>query len=225
MCYRYTPEKIASVIDLAALSPVDTRIDTINVCQKAAKFNCASVCVKPCFVSIAAKKLDQSDVGVGTVINFPHGNSLSGVVALEAYTAIGDGAVELDMVINIGAALSGEWNKVLDGIEAIVSIAHEWDAIVKVILETCYLTASRIRQLCKLCVDAKADFVKTSTGYEPYGATREDVEIMMNAVAGRCEVKASGGIKTYADAEMYLDLGCTRLGTSRVEELFPYEEL
>jgi deoxyribose-phosphate aldolase len=164
-------------------------------------------------------------VEVGTVVNYPHGNSLPEVAVLEAYTAIGDGATELDMVINVGAALSGEWNKVLDGIEAVVEIAHEWDAIVKVILETCYLPASKIMHLCKLCVDAKADFVKTSTGYGPYGAIREDVEIMMNAVAGRCAVKASGGIKTYEDAERYLDLGCTRLGTSVVEELFPYEVL
>jgi deoxyribose-phosphate aldolase len=174
---------------------------------------------------VASRRLQGTGVGVGSVVNFPHGNSLPEVSALEAYNAIGDGATELDMVINIGAALSGEWNLVLDGIDAIVSIAHEWDAIVKVILETCYLPDSKIRQLCKLCVDAKADFVKTSTGYGTGGATREDVEIMMNAVAGKCEVKASGGIKTYADAELYLDLGCTRLGTSVVEPLFPFEVL
>jgi deoxyribose-phosphate aldolase len=210
------------MIDLAALKPQHTRTDTINVCWKAVKFNCASVCVKPCYVGVASEELDWAGVGVGTVINFPHGISLPEVSALEAYTAIGDGATELDMVVNIGAALSGEWNKVLDGIEAVVAIAHEWDAIVKVILETCYLTASTIRQLCRLCVDAQADFVKTSTGFGNYGATGADVEIMMNAVAGRCEVKASGGITTYADAEKYLDLGCTRLGTSVVEQLFPY---
>jgi deoxyribose-phosphate aldolase len=166
--------------------------------------------------------LDQSDVTVGSVVNFPHGISPPEVSALEAYKAIGDGATELDMVINIGAALSGEWNLVLDGIEAVVEIAHEGDADAKIILETCYLTASTIRQLCRLCVDAQADFVKTSTGFGNYGATGADVEIMMEAVAGRCAVKASGGITTYADAEKYLDLGCTRLGTSKVEELFPY---
>lgn len=224
MC-RYTPEKIASVIDLAALKPQHTRNDTLTICQKAAKFNCASACVKPCFVSAASAELWGSGVAVGTVIGFPHGNSLPEVAALEAYTAIGDGATELDMVVNIGAVLGGEWCLVLDGIEAVVAIAHEWDAIIKVILETCYLQPSNIKQLCKLCVDAKADFVKTSTGYGTYGATAIDVRIMMDTVAGRCEVKASGGIKTYADAEMYLDLGCTRLGTSVVEELFPFEEL
>jgi deoxyribose-phosphate aldolase len=225
MCYKYTPEKIASTIDLAALKPEHTRNDTLAVCERAAFYNCASVCVKPCYVNAAAKKLDRSDVGVGAVVNFPHGNSLPQVAVLEAYEALGDGATELDMVVNIGAAISGEWNVVLDGIEAVVEIGHEWDAIVKVILETCYLPATEIVQLCELCVSAKADFVKTSTGYGTIGATVAVVAIMMHAVAGRCEVKASGGIKTYADAELYLDLGCTRLGTSRVEELFPYEEV
>ena len=224
MC-RYTPEKIASTIDLAALKPQHTRDDTRSVCLKAVCFNCASVCVKPCFVSTASKKLDRSTVGVGTVINFPHGNSLPQVATLEAYEALGDGATELDMVVNIGAALSGEWDLVSDGVEAIVEIGHEWDADVKVILETCYLPPATIRDLCKLCVDAKADFVKTSTGYGTYGATVNDIQLMMDAVAGRLQVKASGGIKTYADAEKYLDLGCARLGTSKVEELFPYEVL
>jgi deoxyribose-phosphate aldolase len=179
--------------------------------------------VKPCYVDLAAKALDWPDVGVGTVVNFPHGNSLPQVAVLEAYEALGDGATELDMVINIGAAISGEWSLVLDGIEAVVEIGHEWDAIVKVIFETCYLPASTIKQLCRLCVDAKADFVKTSTGYGTYGATEDAVAVMLHTVAGRLQVKASGGITTYADAEKFLDLGCTRLGTSKVEELFPYE--
>lgn len=224
MC-RYTPEKIASTIDLAALKPTHTRNDTLAVCRKAARFNCASVCVKPCYVDAASEELDWSGVGVGTVLNFPHGSAMPDVVALEAYNAIGEGATELDTVINIGAAISGEWGLVLDGIEAVVSIAHEWNAIVKVILETCYLTPGEIKRLCRLCVSAKADFGKTSTGYGTHGATREAVELMMNGVGGRLQVKASGGIKTYADAERYLDLGCTRLGTSVVEELFPFEVL
>ena len=222
MC-RYTPEKIASTIDLAALKPQHTRNDTLAVCRDAAHFNCASVCVKPCFVSIAAKELEWAQAGVGTVLNFPHGNSSPSVMALEAYEAVGDGATELDMVANIGAVLGGEWGLVLDGISSVVAIAHEWDAIVKVIFETCYLSPATIRDLCRLCVSAKADFVKTSTGYGAYGATPVDVKTMMNGVGGRLQVKASGGIKTYADAEKYLDLGCTRLGTSVVEELFPYE--
>lgn len=222
MC-RYTPEKIASTIDLASLRPQYTSKDAVMTCLKAAEFNCASVCVKPCYVSVAEKHLQGTGVEVGTVLNFPNGNSMPDVMALEAYNAIGDGATELDMVANIGAVLGGEWNLVLDGISSVVEIAHEWNAIVKVILETCYLPASKIKQLCKLCVDAKADFVKTSTGFGTYGATEDAVAVMLHTVAGRCEVKASGGIKTYADAEKYLDMGCTRLGTSVVEQLFPYE--
>lgn len=220
MC-RYSPEKIARVIDLAALQPFHTRDATYLTCHHAAHFNCASVCVKPCFVDVAAKELEGTDIGVGTVLNFPHGNSPPDVVALEAYSTIGAGANELDMVINIGATLSAQWNAVLDGIEAVTAIGHEWGAIVKIILETCYLPATAIRQVCKLCADTGVDFVKTSTGFGSHGATPEAVILMRDVVDGKCQVKASGGIKTYEDAELYLDLGCTRLGSSKIEELFP----
>jgi deoxyribose-phosphate aldolase len=221
MC-KYTPEKIASVIDLAALRPEHTREATKLACIQAAYHNCASVCVKPCFVDIAAKELENTGVGIGTVINFPHGNSTPEVAAFEAYNSIGAGANELDMVINIGAALGAQWALVLDGIEAVTAIGHEYGAIVKVILETCYLPPIAIRKVCRLCVDVGVDFVKTSTGFGVQGATRDAVIQMRDAVDGKCQVKASGGIKTYKDAELYLDLGCTRLGSSRVEALFPY---
>lgn len=145
------------------------------------------------------------------------------IIAFEAYEAIGAGANEIDVVIDIGAALSGRWNKVMDGLEAAVSIGHEWGALVKIILETCYLPPTIIRKVCRLCADAGADFVKTSTGYGSMGATPEAVTLMQVAVGGRCQVKASGGIATYEDAELFLDLGCTRLGSSKVEELFPYD--
>jgi deoxyribose-phosphate aldolase len=181
------------------------------------------VCVKPAFVDIAARELEGTDIGVGTVVNFPHGNSTPSVIALEAYEAIGAGANELDVVINIGAALTGQWNLVRDGLEAAISIGHEWGALVKIILETCYFSDSAIRKISKLCADAGADFVKTSTGYGPFGATAVAVKLMTVAVNGRCQVKASGGIASYEDAELYLDLGCTRLGSSKVEELFPYD--
>lgn len=222
MC-KYAPEKIAAVIDLAALKPEHTGDDTLRVCGVAGCFNCASVCVKPAFVDIAARELEGTDIGVGTVVNFPHGNSMPSVIALEAYEAIGDGANELDVVINIGAALSGQWNLVMDGLEAAIDSGHEWSVLVKIILETCYFPGDQIRKISKLCADAGADFVKTSTGYGPFGATAEAVKLMMSAVDGRCQVKASGGIATYEDAELYLDLGCTRLGSSKVEELFPYD--
>lgn len=217
----YTPQEIAAAIDLAALKPAHTRETTVLTCLEAAHYNCASVCVKPCFVDVAAKELEGSGVGVGTVINFPHGSNPPDVMALEAYDAIGSGADELDMVINIGAVLGNQWNIVIDGLEAVIEVGHRWDALVKVILETCYLPSQAIRQVCRLCVDTGADFVKTSTGFGTCGATPEAVIIMRNIVDGKCGVKASGGIKTYEDAKLYLDLGCTRLGSSRVKELFP----
>lgn len=221
MC-RYQPERIAAAIDLAVLQPYHTRENTVLACREVEKFNCASVCVKPCFVDAAAKALEGTGISVDTVLNFPHGNSPPDVVALEAYSAIGAGANELDMVMNIGAALAGEWGFVREGIDAVVAIGHEWNAIVKIILETCYLPDAAIHEACLHCVAAGADFVKTSTGFGPCGATERGVTIMRDTVAGRCQVKASGGIQTYADAEMYLDLGCTRLGASQIEPLFPY---
>ena len=108
------------------------------------------------------------------------------------------------------------------GIDAVVASGHEWGALVKIILETCYLYDTYIREACKQCVDAGADFIKTSTGFGRQGATPGVVITMRDTVAGRCQVKASGGIHTYKDAEMFLDLGCTRLGVSQIEPLFPY---
>ncbi|MHC4188390.1 MAG: deoxyribose-phosphate aldolase [Planctomycetota bacterium] len=220
MC-KYSPERVAAATDLAALKPEDTLIDTLLVCGRAALYHCASVCVKPTYVIAAARELRGTGVGVGTVINFPHGNSHPTVMGFEAYEALGDGATELDMVIDIGAALSGDWRLVSEGIEAVMREVREWKRLCKVILETCYLPETAIYKVCELCVAAGVDFVKTSTGCGTCGATPEAVTAMFDAVAGRCGVKASGGIKTYADAELYLDLGCTRLGSSKVEELFP----
>lgn len=224
MC-KYTREQIAGAVDLAALKPEHTISHTLLVCNKAARYNCASVCVKPCFVTVAAKALEGSGVAVGTVINFPHGSSEPDVAALEAYNAIGAGAVELDMVMNVGAALSDDWSRVKDGIEAVTTIGHEWGAIVKVILETCYLTSKAIWTACDYCVEFGTDFVKTSTGFGTGGATPFAVKQILGVVGDFCQVKASGGISTYKDARTYLDLGCTRLGSSKIEELFPYEEL
>jgi deoxyribose-phosphate aldolase len=178
--------------------------------------------MKPIFVDMAAKELEGTGVGVGTVINFPHGNSRPDVMALEAYTAIGDGANELDVVMNISAALMGEWELVREGLNAVIAIGRERGALVKVILETCYLHVTHIREACLQCADAGADFVKTSTGFGPCGATERGVILMSDTVAGRCQVKASGGIRTYKDAEMFLDLGCTRLGASDVRQLLPH---
>ncbi len=216
----YPPEQVARAIDLTALKPEQTREDTILTCHEAIGYQCASVCVKPCYVAVASKELEGTGVATGTVINFPHGNAVSDVISLEAYKAVGDGATELDMVINIGAVLSAHWGEVLDGICAVRDVAHDNGALVKVILETCYLPHRAIKQVCRLCDDAGVDFVKTSTGFGPQGATSGDVKLML-ATCKRCLVKASGGIHTYKDAERYLNLGCARLGSSKIKGLLP----
>jgi deoxyribose-phosphate aldolase len=224
MC-KYTPERVASTIDLAVLKPEATQEDVILACQKAIRFGCASVCVKSCYTNVVAKQLDDYDPATCCVLNFPHGNSSPDVMALEAYNAIGDGAEELDMVMNIGKARDEEWEYVADGIQAVVEIAHEWNALVKVILETCYLMPWQTKIASRICANHNADWVKTSTGYGSGGATPDAVILMRDTVNGKCQVKASGGIRTYKDAETYLELGCTRLGSSRVEELLPCEPI
>ena len=221
MC-RYTPERIAAAIDLAALKPDATSVDVSICCQKAIRYGCASVCVKPYHVPIAARLLEGTGVEVGTVVGFPHGSAPAQVKALECYALIGQGATELDMVMNISALKDGDLDTVRDEIKAAAAICHEADVPLKVILETCYLNPLEIVYACSCAVMGGADWVKTSTGYGPYGARVDDVQALIDSVCLNCQVKASGDIRTYADAETFLDLGCTRLGSSRVAELMPY---
>jgi deoxyribose-phosphate aldolase len=149
---------------------------------------------------------------VASVIGFPHGSHRSETKALESRLAIADGARELDMVLAIGALLSGDESRVRDDIAAVVAEARPHGALVKVIFETCYLTPAQIVTACRLSEDAGADFVKTSTGFGTAGATPEAVRLMLDTVGGRLGVKASGGVRSWADAVMYLDMGCKRLG-------------
>jgi len=220
--YKYTSERVAAAVDLVSLKPEATSVDVSLCCQKAIRYGCASVCVKPYHIPIAARLLEGYDVGIGTVVGFPHGSDSADVKALACYNLIGVGANELDMVLNIAAMKDGDWETVFEEIQAASEICHEYDAILKVILETCYLKASEITFACVCAVRSGADFVKTSTGFGPGGATPEAVRLMVEAVGLKCQVEASGGIKTYDDAKLYLDLGCTRLGSSRVAELMPY---
>ena len=222
MC-RYTPETIAAAVDLAALKPNHTSVEVSICCQKAIRYNCASVCVQPYQMPIAARLLKGYSPGVGTVVSFPHGSDAPSIKARACGSAIRYGANELDMVLNIAAIQEGDWDTIGEEIYGAVSVCHNNGVILKVILETCYLKDRFIGYACQLAAKLGVDFVKTSTGFGSGNATPEAVRIMVDAVEGRCEVKASGGIKTYADAELYLDLGCTRLGSSRIEELMPYE--
>jgi deoxyribose-phosphate aldolase len=208
---------VARVLDHAVLKPDYAAADLDQHARMCVDRGVGCLCVRSGDVAEAVRLLAGSPVVVAAVIGFPHGAVRPEVKALEARLAIGDGAGELDMVMNVGALKSGREDLVRDDIAAVVAEAKPAGALVKVILETCYLSADEIRAACRLAEEAGADFVKTSTGFGvkssgPTGATPEAVRIMLDTVGGRLQVKASGGIRSWDDAVAYLDMGCTRLG-------------
>ena len=208
---------VARVLDHAVLKPEFSAADLATHAAMCVSRGVGCLCVRSCDVAEAVRLVTGSPVVVAAVIGFPHGAVRPEVKALEARLAIADGARELDMVLNVGALKSGHHDLVRDDIAAVVAEARPANALVKVILETCSLTPDEIRTACRLAEEAGADFVKTSTGFGvkasgPTGATPDAVRIMLDAVGGRLEVKASGGIRTWDDAVAYLDMGCTRLG-------------
>jgi len=179
----------------------------------------ASVCIKPYAVARAAELLPESSVAVGTTVGFPHGGHATSVKLFESDRAIQDGARELDMVVNIGQVLAGNWAAVASEIGEIVGLAHARSAIVKVIFENCYLTDEHKVRLCEICAEASADYVKTSTGYGSSGATIDDLKLMRRHTPPHIGVKAAGGIR---DLDMLLavhDVGVTRVGASRTAEM------
>lgn len=209
------PADIAAYIDHTLLRPDATfeQIDTL--CAEAAQFGFASVCVNPCYVKRCASNLASSAVKVCTVIGFPLGANTSQTKALEARQAIREGAREIDMVINVGALKSGDDEAVYRDIRAVVDACMDGGAICKVILETALLADDEKIRACKAAVRAKADFVKTSTGFGPGGATAEDVALMHKSVSGaRLGVKASGGIRDLDQAAKMIRAGATRIGAS-----------
>jgi deoxyribose-phosphate aldolase len=209
-----TYEQLAKTIDHSLLKPQLTEEDVIEGCQLAHKYHTATVCVKPCHVKLAAGELKDSDVVVSTVIGFPHGSNRTAVKVKEAELALDDGAKELDMVLNIGQLRSGKFNDVRDDIKAVCDIAHERGAKVKVILENAYLTDEEKVTACKLCEEAGADWVKTSTGFAPSGATLEDLRLMRETVSEKVQVKAAGGVRTLDAILPVIDIGCTRVGAT-----------
>ncbi|KAI8979186.1 deoxyribose-phosphate aldolase [Mycotypha africana] len=211
-----TAQKLGKYFDHAVLRPDQTTEDVIKGCEVAKKYNLASVCVKPCDVSQACKLLEDTDVDVGTVISFPHGNSTTEAKVAESLQAIQDGAVELDVVINIGFVKSGLYEKVQQELKKIVDLSKEkkQDVCIKVIFETAYLTNDEIVKTCELCMASGVDYVKTSTGFGPGGATYEHIELMRKTVPNTMGVKASGGIKTLEQVLKYIELGATRIGSS-----------
>jgi len=214
---NYTKKQIAAALDLAVLQPTATRQNVIDDAKLVQSEEIASLCVAPCNVAIARRWTDR----VCAVIGFPHGNSTTEAKLEEAHQAIRNGACELDVVINYGRFLENQVGIIAYDLRTVVNRAHGSGVKVKAILETCYYTPAQIVGACRLCVDCGVDWVKTSTGFGPSNATVGAVAIMLGVVGDRVQIKASGGIKTYADACTYLSLGCTRLGASRYEELLP----
>lgn len=191
----------------------DTPLETVKrICDEAMEYGFASVCINPCHVAYCADYLKDSDVNVCTVIGFPLGANTNAVKAFETKDAIANGADEIDMVMNIGALKDKNYDLVRDDVKAVVEAAN--GTLVKVILETCLLTEDEIKKACELCVEAKADYVKTSTGFSTRGATIEDVRIMKEAVHGKAKVKAAGGVRTPEDMVKIVAAGADRIGTS-----------
>src|SRR5438067_2409964 len=204
----------ASLIDHTLLKPEATEEDIRRLCEEAARYHFASVCVNPTWVRAAACHLRGTSVPVCTVIGFPLGATLPDVKAYEARRAIFDGAREVDMVINIGALKSGDDCAVEHDIHAVVEVAHEYDVTCKVIIETALLTDEEKVRASLAAKRAGADFVKTSTGFSKGGATVADVALMRKAVGSELGVKASGGVKGLEDARKMVEAGATRIGAS-----------
>jgi deoxyribose-phosphate aldolase len=209
-----TYEQLAKTIDHSLLRPELTQADVIAGCKVAHQYHVASVCVKPCHVRLAVEQLAGSDVKVGTVIGFPHGSNLTAVKVAEGKQAMDDGAVELDMVLNIGELRSGNSALVRADIQAVCESAHARGARVKVIFENAYLSDAEKILACQLCEEAGADWVKTSTGFAPSGATLEDLRLMRANVGPQVQVKAAGGVRTLDAILAVIDAGCTRVGAT-----------
>lgn len=202
----------AKYIDHTILKAVATSDDILRICQEATIHGFKSVCINPYWVNFAKKLLEGTDILVCTVIGFPLGANTKEVKAFETTKAIADGADEIDMVINIGEAKAHNYEAVYEDIKAVVDAAN--GVLVKVIIETCYLTDEEKIAVCELAVKAKADFVKTSTGFGTGGATVDDVALMRKTVGKEMGVKASGGVKTKKDFDSMIKAGATRIGTS-----------
>jgi deoxyribose-phosphate aldolase len=214
-----TERQLAKTIDHSLLRPELDDDFIAGGCRLAAEYDVASVCVRPTDVARAAALLAGSDVAVGTVVGFPHGSSTSATKVFEARGAIEAGASELDMVIDIGALKSGRDEDVRADIGAVVEAGHAAGAMVKVILENAYLTDEEKVRGCRLAEMAGADFVKTSTGFAPGGATHADLALMRNAVSERVQVKAAGGVRTLDDLLAVMALGVTRIGATQTKPI------
>lgn len=204
--------KLSKYIDHTVLAADATRQKIIDLCREARENDFASVCINSSWVPLAKKELEGSSVNVCTVVGFPLGAASTAAKAFEAGNAVKDGAVEVDMVINVGALKSGMYDFVENDIRAVRDAIG--DKVLKVIIETCLLSDEEKKTACRLADKAGADFVKTSTGFSKGGATVADVRLMKASVSDRVKVKASGGIRSYETAMAMIEAGASRLGTS-----------
>jgi deoxyribose-phosphate aldolase len=222
--------ELAKMIDHSILNPTYTDEDLKIQCEVAKSYDVASVCVKPYMVKQAVEYLKDTDVKIGCVVGFPHGNSTTSVKVFETETACNHGATEIDMVINIAKAIEGSWSYVENEIIAVTDACHKHKAIVKVIFETDYVTKTddKIR-LCSICTKAGADFVKTSTGYgyvkqangdfNYKGATIADIELLRKHSGPKVQIKAAGGVRTLNDLMKMKEAGATRAGATATKAI------
>ncbi len=218
-------QALAKMIDHSLLHPTMTDEDLRKGCAIAKAYDAASVCIKPYAIRMAAEALQGSDVQVGTVIGFPHGNSSTAIKVAETIAACKDGATEIDMVINIGKALGSDWDYVRDEIDQVCKATHANGAILKVIFENDYIEDDQVKiKLCEICTEVGADFVKTSSGYgfvkggdgkySYQGATHADLQLMRKHSGPAVQVKAAGGVRTLEDLLAIKELGVTRVGAT-----------
>lgn len=219
-----TPHDIAKMLDHSLLKPEMDEQVVRHGLEIAKKYDVASICVRPCDVALAREVLAGTQVHVSTVVGFPHGSNRTEVKVLEAQLAMDDGATELDMVLNIGRLRSGANDEVRADIQAVVDAAHARGAIVKVILETAYLTDEQKARACHLAAEAGADFVKTSTGFAPSGAKLEDLRLMRESVPAAVRIKAAGGVRTLDAVLACRQAGCARCGATATEAIMQEAE-
>ncbi|MCL2763330.1 MAG: deoxyribose-phosphate aldolase [Treponema sp.] len=213
----FSEEAIFGYIDYTLLKAVTSWEDIKTLCDEAVRFKTASVCVPPVYVKRIRDAYGER-LNICTVIGFPLGYSVTAAKALETKQALADGASEIDMVINIGDVKNGEYNLVLKEIKTIKEICG--DAILKVIIETCYLSEAEKIHLCRIVTEAKADYIKTSTGFGPAGAVLADIALFKKHIGPNVKIKAAGGIKTREDMEAFINAGADRIGTSSAASLF-----
>lgn len=210
---------VAKLIDHSLLNPTLTVADLEAGCRLAVAYDVASVCILPYYLQRCSALLKGSTVKASTTIGFPHGGHTTEIKRAEAVRAIADGGEELDMVVNVSQVLSGAWDYVRNDIQAVIEVAHAAGKKVKVIFENAYLQNEHKIELCRICSELNADWVKTSTGYAPGGATHDDLRLMRSHAAPHVQVKAAGGVRDLDALLAVRDLGVTRCGASRTKEM------